>query len=102
MTGMLGLALIITAGSLFLILSYLLYHGIGAVNWDFFVKLPAPVGEPGGGMANALYGSAMMVGLATLFAVHIGVLAAICLAEYRRDWFGQIGTLILTLQSRDP
>jgi len=88
MTGMLGLALIITAGSLFLILSYLLYHGIGAVNWDFFVKLPAPVGEPGGGMANALYGSAMMVGLATLFAVPIGVLAAIYLAEYRSDWFG--------------
>jgi phosphate transport system permease protein len=88
MTGVLGLALIITAGSLFLILSYLLYHGIGAVNWDFFVKLPAPVGEPGGGMANALYGSAMLVGLATLFAVPIGVLAAIYLAEYRSDWFG--------------
>jgi phosphate transport system permease protein len=88
MTGVLGLALIVTVGSLFVILSYLLYHGIGALNWDFFVKLPAPVGEAGGGMANALVGSAMLVGLATLFAVPIGVLAAIYLAEYRSDWLG--------------
>lgn len=88
MTGVLGLALILTVGSLFLILGYLLYHGIGALNWDFFTKLPVPVGEVGGGMANALYGSAMLVGLAVLFAVPIGVLAAIYLAEYRSDRLG--------------
>jgi phosphate transport system permease protein len=88
MTGLLGLALIVTVGSLFVILAYLLVHGIGALNWDFFVKLPAPVGEEGGGMANALYGSAMLVGLAILFAVPIGVLAAIYLAEYRSDRLG--------------
>jgi phosphate transport system permease protein len=88
MTGVLSLALILTVGPLFIILGYLLYHGIGALNWDFFTKLPAPVGESGGGMANALYGSAMLVGLATLFAVPIGVLAAIYLAEYRSDRLG--------------
>jgi phosphate transport system permease protein len=88
MTGVLGLALLLTVGSLFVILGYLLYRGTGALNWDFFVNLPAPVGEEGGGMANALYGSAMLVGLATLFAVPIGVLAAIYLAEYRSDWLG--------------
>lgn len=90
MTAVLGVCLIITVGSLFLILSYLLYHGIGALNWDFFVKLPTPVGETGGGMANAVVGSAMLVGLATLFAVPIGVLAAVYLAEYRSDWFGPV------------
>jgi phosphate transport system permease protein len=88
MTGVLGLALTITVGCLFAIFGYLLYHGIGALNWDFFVKLPVPVGEKGGGMANALVGSAMLVGLATLFAVPIGVLAAIFLAEYRSDKLG--------------
>jgi phosphate transport system permease protein len=88
MTGLLGLALLITVGSLFAILGYLLYHGIGALNWDFFVKLPVPVGEQGGGMANALYGSALLVGLATLFAVPIGVFAAIFLAEYRSTRLG--------------
>jgi phosphate transport system permease protein len=75
-------------GSLFVILGYLLYQGVGALNWDFFVKLPVPVGEEGGGMANAIYGSAMLVGLATSFAVPIGVLAAIYLAEYRSDRLG--------------
>jgi phosphate transport system permease protein len=88
MTGALGFALIVTVGSLFLILSYLLYHGVGALNGDFFLNLPAPVGEKGGGMVNALVGSAMLVGLATLFAVPVGVLAAVYLAEYRNDWFG--------------
>jgi phosphate transport system permease protein len=94
MTGVLGLALVVTVGSLFVILSYLLYHGLGALNWDFFVKLPAPVGETGGGMANALWGSAMLVGLATLFAIPIGVLAAIYLAEYRSDRLGPVVRLI--------
>jgi phosphate transport system permease protein len=89
MTGVLGLALLLTVGSLFVILGYLLYHGIGALSWDFFVQLPAAVGEEGGGMANALYGSTMLVGLATVFAVPIGVLAAIYLAEYRSDRLGQ-------------
>ena len=88
MTAVLGLALILTVGPLFVILGYLLYHGVEALNWDFFTKLPVPVGENGGGMANALYGSAMLVGLATLFAVPVGVLAAIYLAEYRSDRLG--------------
>jgi phosphate transport system permease protein len=88
MTGVLGLALVSTVGPLFLILGYLVYEGIGALNWDFFVKLPAPVGELGGGMANALYGSALLIALASLFAVPVGVLTAIYLAEYRSGALG--------------
>jgi phosphate transport system permease protein len=102
MTGVLGLALVFTVGSLVVILGYLVYHGIGALNGDFFVKLPAPVGEEGGGMANALYGSAMLVGLATLFAVPLGVLAAIYLAEYRSDWLGPTVRFIGELLSGVP
>jgi phosphate transport system permease protein len=85
--GVLGLCLAVTTVPLFLILGYLLYQGASALNWDFFVNLPTPVGEPGGGMANALYGSLLLIGLASLFAVPVGLLAAIYLAEYRSDRF---------------
>src|ERR1019366_9933778 len=90
MTGVLGLCLAITVGFLLFIFGYLLYRGVGALNWAFFTNLPAPVGESGGGMANALYGSFLLVGLASLFAVPVGILSAIYLAEYRSDWLGPI------------
>jgi phosphate transport system permease protein len=83
MTGVLGLSLFVTIVPLFLILSYLVYEGVGSLNWDFFVRLPKPPGETGGGLANALVGSAMLVGIATIGAVPLGILAAIFLAEYR-------------------
>jgi phosphate transport system permease protein len=88
MTAVLALCLVVTAGCLLVILAYLIYMGVGALNWDFFTKLPAPVGEAGGGFANAIYGSFLIVGLATLFAVPVGLLAAIYLAEYRRTRLG--------------
>jgi phosphate transport system permease protein len=88
MTGALGLCLAVTAGCLLLILGYLIYRGVGALNWDFFTRLPAPVGESGGGMVNAIYGSFLLVGLATLGAVPVGILAAIYLVEYRRTRLG--------------
>jgi phosphate transport system permease protein len=88
MTAVLGFCLLATIGPLFLILGHLIYQGIGALNWDFFVNLPAPVGEIGGGMANAIYGSALLVGLATAFAAPVGFLAAVYLSEYRSDRLG--------------
>src|SRR6202000_1478892 len=61
---------------------YLVYHGGTSINWNFFTKLPAPVGETGGGMANAIVGSAKLLLLATLIGVPVGVLGAIYLAEF--------------------
>jgi phosphate transport system permease protein len=66
-----------------LILGYLVFQGVTALNLDFFLNLPKGPGEPGGGMANALVGSAILVGVATLIAVPIGLLAAVYLTEYR-------------------
>ncbi|HWY86344.1 MAG TPA: phosphate ABC transporter permease subunit PstC [Gemmataceae bacterium] len=83
MTGILFFCLVAISGPLFLVLGYLVYQGVGAINWDFFVNLPTAVGKPGGGMANALAGSAMLVSIATLLAVPVGLLAAIYLTEYR-------------------
>jgi phosphate transport system permease protein len=90
MTGMLGLALALAVVPLFLILGYLLYNGFGGLNVEFFTRLPKPVGESGGGMANAVYGSGLLILLASLFAVPVGVLAAIYLAEYRSDRLGPV------------
>jgi phosphate transport system permease protein len=74
---------------LFLILGYLLYRGGSSLSWDFFTQLPKPVGQTGGGIANAFYGSFLMVGLATAFSVPVGLLAAIYLTEYRSGLLGK-------------
>jgi phosphate transport system permease protein len=86
--GVLGLCLVLTCVPLFLISGYITVRGAGAISWEFFTKLPVPLGEQGGGMANALLGSGMLVGLATLFAVPTGLCAAVYLAEYRPTRFG--------------
>jgi phosphate transport system permease protein len=82
MLTMTGVCALVAVSVLFLILGYLVYHGGTSINWNFFTKLPVPVGETGGGMANAILGSAKMLLLATLFGVPIGFLSAIYLAEF--------------------
>jgi phosphate transport system permease protein len=73
-----------------LIFYYVLKSGIGAVNWDFFTKLPGPVGESGGGMANAIVGTFELLALASLLGVPTALLGGIFLAEYgssRLNWW---------------
>ena len=65
-----------------LVFFYLLIHGAGSVNWDFFTKLPAPVGAVGGGMANAILGSLQLLALAGAIGIPVGVLGGVYLAEY--------------------
>jgi phosphate transport system permease protein len=82
MLAMTGVCAFIAVSVLFLILGYLVYHGGTSISWNFFTKLPAPVGETGGGMANAIIGSAKLLMLATLVGVPIGFFGAIYLAEF--------------------
>jgi phosphate transport system permease protein len=82
MLGMTGLAAFVTVAVLFFILGYLVYHGGASINWNFFTKLPTPVGEDGGGMANAIVGSAKLLFLASLIGVPIGFLGGVYLAEF--------------------
>jgi phosphate transport system permease protein len=82
MLTMTGVCALISVSVLFFILGYLVYHGGTSVNWNFFTKLPVPVGETGGGMANAIVGSGKLLLIATLFGVPIGFLGAIYLAEF--------------------
>jgi phosphate transport system permease protein len=69
---------------LLLILAYITRNGISAINWGFLVNLPAPVGESGGGISNALVGTVILVLLASLLAVPIGIATGIFLSEYRK------------------
>ncbi len=80
-------ATILTLIPLFLVLGYLLTKGFSSVNWAFFTHMPAPVGEPGGGMANAIVGTLEVVGIAILIGVPIGVGAGLYLASHRADTF---------------
>lgn len=75
---------------LFLILGTVVIRGIGSINWDFFTKIPAPVGEAGGGMANAIVGTGMIMGVAALIGIPLGVGSGIYLAEYGRNASGNI------------
>jgi phosphate transport system permease protein len=72
-----------------LVFYHVLKSGLGSVNWAFFTQLPKPVGEAGGGMANAIVGTFELLGLAALFGVPVGVLGGIYLSEYgsaRLNW----------------
>jgi phosphate transport system permease protein len=82
MLTMTGVCALVAVSVLFFILGYLVYHGGTSINWDFFTKLPTPVGESGGGMANAILGSAKLLFLASLFGVPIGFFGGIYLSEF--------------------
>lgn len=77
-----GVCAVFTVSVLFFILGYLVYNGGKSLNWAFFTQLPAPVGEAGGGMANAIVGSAKLLLLAALIGVPVGVLGGMYLAEF--------------------
>ncbi len=77
-----GICAGLTVSTLFVILAYLVYNGGKSVNLDFFTKLPLPPGQIGGGMANAILGSAQIVVVATLIGLPVGFLAGIYLAEF--------------------
>jgi len=85
MTYLLGLCVVFTVGPLFFIFGFLLVRGVESLNWEFFVNAQRAVGETGGGIAHALIGSGMLIGLASLFAVPLGLFGAVYLSEYRKS-----------------
>ncbi len=81
---------IITISPLILILFYVAKEGIRVINLEFFTNLPAPVGEPGGGISNALIGTLMLIILAGIFSVPIGMLVGIYLSENKEGKFANL------------
>lgn len=86
---------------LFLILAHILWFGASGLSWNFFTKLPAPQGETGGGLAHALVGSLVLVGIATILAVPLGLMGGIFLAEYKSRWSAPI-RFVVELMSGVP
>lgn len=81
-TGLAVLSTVLVVAPLFAILVYLLFQGVRSLNVDFFTHLPRPVGEPGGGMANSIAGSGIILTLASLIGIPVGIGAGIYLYEY--------------------
>jgi phosphate transport system permease protein len=82
MLSLTGVCALATVSVLFFILGYLLWYGGKSLNWAFFTHLPTPVGETGGGMANAIVGSGKLLLLASLVGVPVGILGGVYLAEF--------------------
>ena len=83
-TGLAVLATILVITPLVAIFGYLVFKGASSLNLDFFTKIPKPVGEAGGGMANAIVGSGVLLGVASVLGIPIGIGGGIYLAEFGR------------------
>jgi phosphate transport system permease protein len=88
MTGAAVLTVVLVLAPLVAIFGYLVYRGVGSIDWAFLTQTPKPVGESGGGMANAIVGSMFILGIASIIGVPFGVGAGIYLAEFGRNRFG--------------
>ena len=82
MLSLTGIAALGVVSILFFILGYLIWNGGKSLNWSFFTQLPKPVGETGGGMANAIVGSLKLLMLAALMGLPVGLLTGVYLAEF--------------------
>ncbi len=97
-----GVCTFASIGVLFFILGYLLVQGGKFLSWGFLTKLPVPVGETGGGMANAIVGSGKILLLATSIGVPIGFLAGVYLAEYGSAVFSSMVRFVADLLNGVP
>lgn len=91
-TGLAATLSVLVVGVLVAILVYLMVRGAGSLNWAFFTQVPKPVGETGGGMANAIVGSIIILAMAAGMGVPIGIGAGVYLAEYGRG--GRLGHVV--------
>jgi len=90
MTSVAVLTVVLVLLPLGAIFAYLIYKGAGSINWAFLTQTPKPVGEPGGGMANAIVGSMVILAIASLMGVPLGIGAGIYLSEFGRNRYGDI------------
>lgn len=90
MLGLCAVSAFLAVGVLVLILGFVLAKGISALNIDLFTKLPVPEGEPGGGVANSIVGSLIIIGLAAAIGIPVGLGAGIFLSEYAGHRLGDV------------
>ncbi|MDP9114550.1 MAG: phosphate ABC transporter permease PstA [Acidobacteriota bacterium] len=102
MLALTGLCTLFAAGTLIFILGYLFIHGGSSLTLDFFTKLPTPVGEAGGGMANAIVGSAKLLAIAMVVGVPLGFLGGVYLAEFGGSTFSFVIRYVTDLLNGVP
>jgi phosphate transport system permease protein len=85
MAGVMFLCAVAVMAPIFLVLYFLIREGATSLDWNFFTQLPKPAGETGGGMANAIVGTLVLLGMAAAIGVPVGVMGGIYLAEYGSD-----------------
>jgi phosphate transport system permease protein len=93
---------VLAVSALFVILGFLVYNGGKSLDWNFFTKLPAPIGVEGGGMANAILGSLEIVALAAIIGIPVGFFAGVYLSEFEDKAFGSIVRYVADLLNGIP
>jgi phosphate transport system permease protein len=88
--GLCGLAVLVALVPLGIIFFYVIKQGFSSLNWAFFTRMPKPVGEAGGGMANAILGTLFLIVIASSLAVPVGVIAGVYLSEYGKARFASL------------
>jgi phosphate transport system permease protein len=102
MTGAAVLAAVLAVVPLVMIFGDLVAKGLSSINWDFFVKIPAAPGEPGGGVANAIVGTLVIVGLAGAVGLPVGIGSGIYLAEYGTTRFAWVVRFVADVLNGTP
>jgi phosphate transport system permease protein len=88
--GLCGLAVLLALVPLSLVLFYVVKQGFASLNWAFFTRMPKPVGEAGGGMANAILGTFFLIVIASIVAIPVGLIAGVYLSEYGKARFATL------------
>jgi len=85
-----GLAVVVALVPLALVFFYVIKQGFASLNWAFFTRMPKPVGEAGGGMANAILGTFFLIVIASSLAIPVGLIAGVYLSEYGKARFASL------------
>jgi phosphate transport system permease protein len=85
-----GGAVLVALVPLFFVFFYVVQQGFSSLNWDFFTKMPKPVGEKGGGMANSIVGTLILIAIAGAIAIPVGIVAGVYLSEYGKRKFASL------------
>ena len=101
-TGVVTLLCFLAVLPLFLIFADLVHKGASSINWDFFVKIPAPSGQAGGGVANAIVGTGIIVLIACVVGIPVGIGAGLFLAEYGGGRLGWIVRFLADVMNGTP
>ena len=80
-----GASVVVALIPLCFIFFYVIQQGFSSLSWDFFTQMPKPVGEAGGGMANAIAGTLILIGIASLLAIPVGLISGVYLSEYPKS-----------------